>query len=91
MGSIVAGSRPLGFSAALGAMGMRMDKDGSKALHRDGPEALSRMEEALELIDRCEGTAEIGAHLDLAICRLRDLIAKHAQKTAPESPREPHL
>ena len=70
-------------------MGMR--KDMSEALHRDGPEALSRMEEALELIDRCDGTAEIGAHLDLAICRLRDLIAKHARRSAPESPREPHL
>jgi hypothetical protein len=91
MGSIVAGSRPLGFIARSGAMGMRMGKDGSEALHRDGPDALSRMEEALELIDRCEGTAEIGAHLDLVICRLRDLIAKHARKSAPASPREPHL
>lgn len=91
MGSIVARSLPLGFIASFERDGVRMGKDMSEALHRDGPEALSRMEEALELIDRCDGTAEIGAHLDLAICRLRDLIAKHARKSAPESPREPHL
>lgn len=68
-----------------------MGKDVSEALQRDGLAALARMQEALELIDRCEGTSEIGAHLDLAICRLRDLIAKHAPKSAPESPHEPHL
>ena len=63
------------------AMGVRMGKDGSEALRREGVEALARMEEALELIDQCDGTSEIGAHLDLAICRLRDLIARHAPKT----------
>ena len=72
-------------------MGVRMGKDVSEALERDGLVALARMQEALELIDRCEGTSEIGAHLDLAICRLRDLIAKRAPKSAPESPHEPHL
>ena len=68
-----------------------MGKKMSETLQRDGIEALARMQEALELIDRCDGTAEIGAHLDLAICRLRDLMAKHEPKSAPESPHEPHL
>lgn len=49
------------------------------------------MEEALKLIDQCDGTSEIGAHLDLAICRLRDLISRNAAKVAPESPEEPRL
>lgn len=80
-----------GYFPRLGAMGVRMGKDVSESLQRDGREALSRMEEALELVDRCDGTTEIGAHLDLAICRLRELIAKHEPKSAPESPDEPHL
>jgi hypothetical protein len=35
--------------------------------------ALSLMEQALELLDRADAPAEIGAHLDLAINRLRAL------------------
>jgi hypothetical protein len=33
--------------------------------------ALSLMQEALELLDRSGCTLELGAHLDLAICRLQ--------------------
>lgn len=35
-------------------------------------EALRFMELALELLDRGRAPAHIGAHLDLAICELRD-------------------
>lgn len=68
-----------------------MGKDVSDILQREGAEALAHMEAALELLDRCEGTLEIGAHLDLAICRLRDLIERHAPRSAPEAPLDPHL
>ena len=34
-------------------------------------EALTYMESALELLDRAEISAHIGAHLDLAICELQ--------------------
>lgn len=37
--------------------------------------ALQRMQEALKLIDISEGALEVGAHLDLAICRLREVLA----------------
>ncbi|HWJ38393.1 MAG TPA: hypothetical protein VNR86_06495 [Sphingomicrobium sp.] len=60
-----------------------MGKNGAEALRREGVEALARMEEALELIDQCDGTSEIGAHLDLAICRLRELISRHATEPTP--------
>jgi hypothetical protein len=36
--------------------------------------ALSYMEVALELLDGAEAPAEIGAHLDLALCRLREVV-----------------
>ena len=34
--------------------------------------ALRQMERALELLDQAGAPAHIGAHLDLAICELRD-------------------
>ena len=52
-----------------------MSESVSGSLEREGAAALALMEEALELIDRFETPVEIGAHLDLAICRLRDLLA----------------
>jgi hypothetical protein len=36
------------------------------------PEALRLMTEALALLDEAEAPADIGAHLDLAICRLQE-------------------
>jgi len=35
-------------------------------------EALALMERALSLLDEAEGPADVGAHLDLAINRLKD-------------------
>jgi hypothetical protein len=37
--------------------------------------ALKHMECALELLDQAEASADIGAHLDLAICRLREALS----------------
>ena len=52
-----------------------MSSEASGSLHREGTEALGLMEQALELLDHCDAH-EVGAHLDLAICRLRDAIAR---------------
>lgn len=46
------------------------------AVNEDGPpailaEALGLMERALGLLDDAEAPAQIGAHLDMAICALR--------------------
>ena len=44
--------------------------------------ALFQMEEALSLLDACNAPADIGAHLDTALCRLRD----HLQVLPAEDP-----
>jgi hypothetical protein len=44
------------------------------SLQLEGTAALSLMEHALDLLDRCDVPIDIGAHLDLAICRLREAI-----------------
>lgn len=38
--------------------------------------ALMCMQSALQLLDNSDATADIGAHLDMAICRLKDLLAR---------------
>jgi len=53
-----------------------MSEEGTGTLQSEGVAALTRMEEALELLDRCAASAEIAGHLDLAICRLREAIAQ---------------
>jgi hypothetical protein len=72
-------------------MGIRMNEEAGGTLQQEGVAALVHMEKALGLIDRCQGTSEVGAHLDLAICRLRDLLARHAPMVAPRPRDEPHL
>lgn len=47
---------------------------GSGSFERDGSEALKLMEKALELLDDCDPAGHVGAHLDLAICLLRDML-----------------
>lgn len=39
--------------------------------------ALSQMESALKLLDQTDAPHDIGAHLDMAICRLRDRLPPH--------------
>jgi hypothetical protein len=53
-----------------------VEKAASQVLQEIGIPALSRMEEALKLLDRCDCADEVGPHLDLAICRLRELLAR---------------
>jgi hypothetical protein len=38
-------------------------------------QALSLMQDALQLIDEAKAPAQLGAHLDLAICRIQDEVA----------------
>ena len=45
--------------------------------------ALVLMEEALELLDRTDYTLEVGPHLDLAICRLRESLGETTLATSP--------
>lgn len=45
-----------------------------KCLHASASEALELMERALKILDESDMPGEIGAHLDLAVERLRDHI-----------------
>lgn len=36
--------------------------------------ALALMDAALQLLDEADSSADVGAHLDLAICRLKDIV-----------------
>lgn len=38
--------------------------------------AMDNMQAALELLDEAGAPADVGAHLDLAICRIRDVIRR---------------
>ena len=73
-------------TSLLGRNGVRMAANEAGKLHTEGVAALARMEEALELLDRCDGATEVGAQLDLAICRLRNLIGRNPLRTSVGSP-----
>jgi hypothetical protein len=53
---------------------MAMNKGVPAQAGDHGGAALSLMEEALALLDRGDVAPDVGAHLDLAICRLRDIL-----------------
>ena len=46
----------------------------SNCTPNDCAEALTLMERALDIIDHQDGPADVGAHLDLAIARLRNWV-----------------
>jgi hypothetical protein len=60
-----------------------MENNASLTLEQNGPAALARMEQALELLDACNAPGDIGANLDLAICRLRDALDGRREDLAP--------
>ena len=68
-----------------------MNDSASGTLEREGVGALAHMEEALELLDGCNAPADVGAHLDLAICRLRDVLAEARIETSPKEARSSGL
>jgi hypothetical protein len=64
-----------------------MGDNASMTLKQNGPAALARMEQALELLDACDAPGEVGANLDLAICRLRELLQRRGASLAAMGPR----
>lgn len=62
---------------------MAMTDEITSDIEREGPAALALMEEALARLDRCDSGLEVGAQLDLAICRLRSVLglAEHEVMT----------
>jgi hypothetical protein len=70
--------------AGVGLLGMKM---GHATSHSDEmlAEALLYMQHALQLLDDAGAPGDIGAHLDLAICRLTELPAAPPRDLAPES------
>lgn len=48
--------------------------------------AMSLMQEALSLLDQAENADTSSVHLDLAIERLRDLMAKSTNSASPQPP-----
>jgi len=65
------------------AVGCVMDGTSGGRLDREGVAALAHMDDALGLLDRCDDAADVGAHLDLAICRLRALLERNGITVAP--------
>ena len=58
----------------------RMSRTILEANQSDGHRALIHLENALQILDEIDAPAHIGAHVDLAICELRD-----ALKSEPHS------
>jgi len=58
-----------------------MNKVAAENLSESGSKALELMEEALGLLDRFDAAMEVGAHLDLAISRLRDVLTRANRMT----------
>ena len=69
-----------------GAVGVRMNVSVRGTLEKEGLQALLHMEEALRLLDGCEATTSVGAQLDHAICRLRDVLADAGVDGPPRVP-----
>lgn len=63
-----------------------MDDGARGTLEDEGAAALSRMEEALQLLDRCDGVLHVLPHLDLAICRLKEALERAGPGIAPAQP-----
>ena len=55
-------------------------------LDHEGIAALSHMEQALQLLDICQEATDVGGHLDLAICRLRNILESNGVQVAPRPP-----
>ena len=58
----------------------------ASGLEIKGVTALAYMEQALQLLDGCKGAMDVGGHLDLAICRLRDILEDKGIAVAPRPP-----
>ena len=65
-----------------------MESGSSEAREQQLRNALSLMRNALRILDETQCSADVGAHLDLAICRLTDLLPRTGSDVAvgPEPP-----
>lgn len=54
----------------------RINKSDADSFRNEGATALRLLEDALEVLDRMDSPAEIGAHVDLAIQRLREVLSQ---------------
>ena len=65
-----------------------MEPGSSEAREHQIRKALSLMTNALQILDETGCSADVGAHLDLAICRLSDLMPAPRSDVAvdPEPP-----
>ena len=71
-----------------GGLGGVVESGSSETRERQLRNALSLMRNALQILDEAECPADVGAHLDLAICRLSDLLPRSSSDAAldPEPP-----
>ena len=63
----------IGAPAREGAQVLEKPAEGAETLKF----ALEKMRAALELLDRTDAPADVGAHLDLAVCRLETHLTGH--------------
>ena len=61
-------------NALLGSR--RINRSDADSFRSEGVTALRLLEDALEVLDRMDSPAEIGAHVDLAIQRLREVLSQ---------------
>jgi hypothetical protein len=62
-------------------MGQALPSKPSEGLQK----ALLYMEVALELLDKADAPTDIGAHLDLALCRLRETLSEAQSQVSQTS------
>ena len=51
-----------------------MDQFVREVRHKELLKALALLSEALEILDAADAPADIGAHVDLALCRVRETL-----------------
>ena len=61
-------------------------REGRSGFENEGVAALAHMEQALQLLDGCKEALDVGGHLDLAICRLRDIMEHKGIAVEPRRP-----
>jgi len=52
-------------------------------------DALNHMEVALQLLDEADCSPDVGAHLDLALCRLKDVLPQPGPDVIPPQSEPP--
>ncbi len=66
-------------NVVLGEVGTRMNNQSASLLH----DALHHLRSALDLLDRAAAPAQIGAHVDLALCQLGSMVGEELADDPP--------